>query len=110
MNSATIAINTGAIYELYGVLTGAITSGVTINETQSGIPKNVQRLVIMADPGNGATIVAFGDAKIATDGTTGLRLAATSPPIILQGNPSINLKNKYIATTVNSGKINLFWE
>lgn len=109
MPSCSITLDTGAIYNALAVIRGTQTAGVTIDHLRPGQVPNVNRLVIQADPINGASVVAYGDGGIATDGSTGKRLLAGDSDV-LQAYPVIGLPALFFAVSANGTKVNLQWE
>jgi hypothetical protein len=109
MPSCSIVLSTGAVYNLLSVIRGTQTVGVTIDHLRPGQVPNVNRLVVQADPDNGALVVAYGDGGIATDGSTGKRLLAGDSDV-LQAYPVIGLPATFLAVSASGTKVNLQWE
>src|SRR5882724_2907908 len=112
MPSLTVALNTGAIYNLLGVIQGTVTAGVTLTPTtgkRPGQTENVTRLTIKSDDGNGGNKLAYGDAGLANNGTSG-RIMATGDVDVLQGPPCVSIQQMYLAVSVNGTKADLYWE
>jgi hypothetical protein len=111
MPSIVIAMNTGAIYNLRDVIRGTVTTGITLTPTtgtRPGQPANVDRLLLRADPTNGAKNVAYGDAGIATDGSSG-RVMLAGDEDIFQGRPCPSL-NRYLAVSASGAKLEVVWD
>ena len=112
MPSIQLQLDTGNLYNLYNVITGVQTIGVTINspnKTMPGISRNCDRLVISSDPINGANEIAYGDGSIDTDGTKGKVLLAGDSDV-LQSPPAVSLPNKFLSVSANDTLVNLYWE
>lgn len=110
MPALQVTLDTGRRYLLLGLINGTLTTGVTRNPTTATRPgqtRNVDRLILQADPTNGGSNVAYGDNTIATDGTSG-RVMLAADIDVFQGPPCEPL-NKYIAVSANGTKLNITW-
>lgn len=111
MPATTITITDTNRHNLYDVLTGKDTTGVSAGHTTAaGIPGNrVRSLSYQADSTNTGT-VGTGDASLsATDMGAKLAASGTMSWGPLDG-PRLDLTNKYIIASAATQKLNVNWE
>ena len=111
MPSLTASFDTGRTYQLLGVIQGTVTTGVTLAPTggkRPGQTENVTRLIIKSDDANGGNKLAYGDAGIATDGSTG-RVMVAGDVDMFQGPPCPTLL-MYLSVSVSGTKADLYWD
>ena len=102
----------GSPYNVFNVITGAQTTGITQQGGSSiyGKPTspNWQYLSIVADPGNGTKKAFTGDAKVTT--TNGTPLSAGAQALYKTGDlPRISLTDKWWAVDTDATIVILEW-